>query len=226
MKISPGFLAVIAPMATIRRGWLSQASLTIIGIVALTLAGAAAAFDFGLFSAKIGVARCRRVSHRLITRSTTLCQASIRDAGHQGLISRGRAARPPLVDGGTLASGRSPISAEDPAHRVPAHCEDVRRCNGSPNIRESHVDAPGTLGSANLGIRAVLSQSHARRWHSPWDSQRVIAIPRLPERGSNRRGAWRRSDLDHGSGSDALLHSQRLPVTAAASRPRSGSPSH
>lgn len=60
---------------------------------------------FCLSSANIDVAPISPgASRRPIRRSTTLFQASIHDASHQGPISRGRA-RPPLIDAGTLPSG-------------------------------------------------------------------------------------------------------------------------
>jgi nitroreductase len=97
------------------------------------------------------------VAHRPITRSLVPRQASIRDAGHRGSISRGQA-HPSLSDGGVLASVWFHASPGDPAHQVPARYADVRRCNVSPNIGESHVDAPRIRGLANLNIPFVLSR--------------------------------------------------------------------
>src|ERR1700724_4704377 len=96
-------------------------------------------------------------AHRPITRTLVPRQASIRDASHRGSISRGQA-HPSPSDGGVLASGWFHASPRDPAHQVPARYADVRRCNVSPNISESHVDAPWILGLANLNIPFVLSR--------------------------------------------------------------------
>jgi hypothetical protein len=113
------------------------------------------------------------------TPSLGTTRANIRDATRPLPIGRARA-YPPPIDGTTQISGPSHIPSEDPAHQVPARCEDAHRCNGSSTLAKSNADVLQTSELSNRGILFVLSRSRVRRSSSPSDSRSVIAILRDP----------------------------------------------
>ncbi len=163
---------------------------------------------------------------RSITYWPVPLQASIRDVSRPRSTSRGRA-HPPPIDVGTQTSG--PFA--DSLRRI-RHARTQRAVRTSlivmsrSTLAESTADVLQTAESSNRGILFVWSRSRVRRSSSLSDSQRAIAILRHPRPGSNHQDAWRRSDLGHGSDTDAALPPRRLLATAAASSPRSDARSH